>query len=177
HGLTQAVVFDEHGVMEQPSTVFRKRAVLLHRCSLKRENPELERMLKGSVALLEAEGIKGEREPLRLLELCVPEKPAVPGAAEPSPKEAIDRVFRAGHASMLTRFPETYRVSMYIRRTSNDPIRFVLGLDAVVTVLRDSFYAGRLEGGLLEGLGRLLAPNVKLYIFPMRAEVLREQLR
>jgi hypothetical protein len=177
HGLTPAVVFDEKGMMEQPSTVFRKRAVILHRCSMKRENPELERMLKGSVALLESEGIKTEREPLRMLELCVPESPAEPDAAGRAPTAAIDRVFRPGHASMLTRFPETYRVSMYIRRSSNDPIRFVLGLDAVVTVLRDSFYAGRLEGGLLEGLGRLLAPNVKLYIFPMRAEVLREQLR
>lgn len=175
HGLTQAVVFDEEGVMEQPSTVFRKRAVLVHRCSLKHENPELERMLDGSAALLESEGIKTEREPLRVLELCVPGTPE-DAAAE---KAAVDRVFRPGrgHASMLTRFRETYRVSMYIRRTSNDPIRFILGLDAVVTVLRDSFYAGRLEGGLLEGLGRLLAPNVKLYVFPMRAEVLREQLR
>lgn len=171
-GLTRAVVFDEQAKMEQPSSVFRKRGVLVHRCSMTRDNPELDRMLDGAVSMLEGEDLPGESEPLRLLEICTS------GGDESGEdgRAAIDRMFRPGHATMLTHFAETFRLSTLLRRYCTGPIRFVIGLDSVVTILRDSFYAEQLEGGLLEGLGRLLAPNTRLYVFPMPASVLRERL-
>lgn len=71
--------------------------------------------------------------------------------------------------------PATFRLSAFLRRNSPDPIRFVVGLDAVVTILRDRFYAG-ISGGLLEGLSKLLTPNTRLYVFSMPASLLRERL-
>lgn len=176
-GLTRAVVFDEQHRMEQPSTVFRKRALLIHRCSMKRDNTELDQMLHGAVSMLQAEGNTGELKPLCLLELSMPNDAADNDTPSGDRRAIIDRAFRPGHAAMLTSLPETFRVSTFVRRYSADPIRFVLGLDSVITILRDSFYAGRLEGGLLEGLGRVLSPNTKLYIFPMPAAILRERLK
>ena len=44
----------------------------------------------------------------------------------------------------------------------------------MIAVMRVAFYTGKLEGGLLEALGKLLSVGTKLYVFPMRAEVLRE---
>jgi len=175
-GLTHAVVFDECGRMEQPSTVFRKRALLIHRCSRYRENPQLDAMLRESVALFRTEGIGCEREPLLLLELAATTNAAERAESKDKVHARIDRVFRPGYATVLTSFAETFRVSTFLRRYSPEPIRFVFGLDTMINVLRDSFYTGKLDGGLLEALGRLLAPNTKLYVFPMPAEVLREQL-
>lgn len=177
NALTHAVVFDEQGLMEQPSTVLRKRAVLIHRCSMKRDNPELDRMLRESVAMIKAEGLCAEREPLRILEVAPAGGPPGEQLAGPERRVRIDRVFKPGHAAMLTRFTETFRVSMFVRQHSPEPIRFLFGLDSIVTVLRNSFYTGQLEGGMLEALGRLLAPNTRLYVFPMPAPVLRERLK
>ena len=42
--------------------------------------------------------------------------------------------------------------------------------------MRAQFYTG-LTGGVLEALGQLLAPEVRLYVFSMPAAVLRERLR
>lgn len=174
-GLTHAVVFDESGRMEQPSTVFRKRGMLVHRCSLKRDNPELDAMMRGSAALLAAEGKAPERGPLPVLELCVAMPTGAQAGSADAVASAVDRVFRPGSATVLTDLPETFRLSAFLRRSSPDPIRFVVGLDAVVTILRDRFYA-EVSGGLLEGLGKLLTPNTRLYVFSMPASVLKERL-
>jgi len=174
-GLTHAAVFDENGRMEQPSTVFRKRALLVHRGSMKRDNPELDHMLRDAVAGLEEEGVTTERGPLFLLELSVPDIASTRDMSSQERRAGIDRVFRPGHAAMLTRFVQTFHVSTFLRRYTTDPIRFVFGLDSMITILREHFYKD-VDGGLLEGLGRLLAPNTRLYIFPMSADVLRQRL-
>ncbi len=174
-GLTRTVLFDEEARMEQPSTLLRKRAILVHRCSMTRDNPELDRMLREAAALFASEGIACDREPLRLLELSIADGVAPSPVTSRDRRASIDRVFRPGHASMLTNFTETFRVSAYLHRHASSQIRFVLGLDSVVTILRDAFYK-EIEGGLLEGLGRMLTPNTKLYAFPMAAATLRSRL-
>jgi len=175
-GLTSAVVFDEHGNMDQPSSVFRKRSLLVHRCSLRRDNPELEPMMRGAAALLASEGITTERGPLPLLEVSVAGDDSTNPASTHGFRASVDRVFQPGHASMLTNCAETFRVSTCLRRYSADPIRFVFGLDSVVTILREHVYK-EIGGGVLEGLGRLLTPNTKLYAFSMAADTLRERLK
>ena len=77
---------------------------------------------------------------------------------------------------MLPRWAETYELTRYIRRYSAEPLRFIVGLDIVVQMLRRHFY-NRIDGGLLEGLGHLLAPNVRVYVFSMPAQILRQRLR
>jgi hypothetical protein len=174
-GLTQAVVFDEHERMEQPSTVFRKRGLLVHRCSMRRDNPELERMLAGAIRMLKAETPDAENEPLALLELSISGVLGEGRAESPDVRARLDRIIQPGRGAMITNYPENFRISGYLRRYSNEPVRFVVGLDSVVTMLGEQFYAG-IDGGVLEGLGRLLAPNVRIYVFSMPAKLFRERV-
>src|SRR6185295_6995068 len=66
----------------------------------------------------------------------------------------------------VTDFPETYLLSRYLQRHTTESVRFVLSIAAAAKVLQETFYQN-LPGTLLEGLGRLLASNVKLYVAPM----------
>jgi len=66
-------------------------------------------------------------------------------------------------------FPETYLLSRYLRRYSTEPVRFVMSVATAAKVMHEVFYQD-LPGTLLEGLGRLLATNVKLYVAPMPRE-------
>ena len=66
-------------------------------------------------------------------------------------------------------FPETYLLSRYLRRYSTEPVRFVMSAATAAKVMHEVFYQD-LPGTLLEGLGRLLATNVKLYVAPMPRE-------
>jgi hypothetical protein len=73
-------------------------------------------------------------------------------------------------------FPETYLLGRYLRRYSTEPVRFVMSIAAAAKVLHETFYQD-LPGTLLEGLGRLLATNVKLYVAPMPHEAFKAALR
>jgi hypothetical protein len=82
---------------------------------------------------------------------------------------------RPGHGAMVTNLQETFRLSECLRRYTTDPLRFVLGLDAGVTILRDHFYKS-VDGGMLEGLGRMLTANTRLDVFAMSSAAFRERL-
>jgi hypothetical protein len=66
-------------------------------------------------------------------------------------------------------------LSRYLRRYSVEPLRFILTAATVVKTLDESFYQD-LPGNLLEGLGRLLAANVKAYVAPMSHGAFRAAL-
>jgi hypothetical protein len=67
---------------------------------------------------------------------------------------------------IVTDYPETYHLSDYLRRHSTEPVRFIMGVAAAAKTLHEVFYQD-LPGTLLEGVGRLLATNVKIYVAPM----------
>src|SRR3954452_5632417 len=73
-------------------------------------------------------------------------------------------------------FAETYTLIEYLRRYTSEPIRIVMGISALARLLAEEFYT-KLPGSLLEGLGRLLATNVKVYAQPMPRAVFEEALR
>jgi hypothetical protein len=149
--------------------------LLVYRGSTKGANPELDAMLRESLALLCAESKSQKREPLTMLELSGAGADLTSEESRKALRPRIDVAFRPGNATMLTQFAETFRLSTYLRRYSEEPIRFALGLDALITILQESFYK-EVGGGLLEGLGKLLARNTKLYVFPMATEVLIARL-
>ena len=174
-GLTRAVVFDEQGKMEQPSSVFRKRGLVVHRCSLTRDNPEMERMLASTGRMLKREAPQLEHEPLAILEMSVAGVLNEPDQGREGARSRMDWLVRPRHAALVTNYAETFHISGFLRRYTADPVRFVTGLDGVVTMVREQFYTG-VTGGVLEGLGRLYAPDVKVCVFSMPAGVFWQRL-
>jgi hypothetical protein len=84
-------------------------------------------------------------------------------------------MFELEQPVLLTRFPAIYHLTSYLRRYTQEPMRFVLGASTLVRLFHDAHYAD-LMGGMLEALGRLLADNVKIYVFPMEMEAFRSAL-
>src|SRR3954452_12980744 len=70
---------------------------------------------------------------------------------------------------IASNLPETYLLSSYLRRYSTEPLRFVMSVAAAAKIMHERFYQD-LPGTLLEGLGKLLATNVRLYVAPMPRE-------
>jgi len=173
-GLARAVLFRPDGVLVQPADLLRKRPLVIERGLFERITPLHAQMLEEANAKLRDE-VNSEREPLSLPELSV--KP-VQGREAPDEEEAQRRVsglLEMGHPVLLTRFPEIYHMTAYLRRHTREPARLVLGASTLIQVLHSAFYA-ELAGGLLEALGRLLAENVKLYSFPMQVDTCQRLL-
>jgi hypothetical protein len=112
-----------------------------------------------------AEGTTFEREPLSLLELTIHNVSRVENLSASAMLACIERLVPSGSV-IVTDYPETYLLSRLSAPSLTEPVRFVLGVAAAAKTMQPAFYQS-LPGTLLEGLGRLLATNVKLYVAPM----------
>jgi hypothetical protein len=163
--MAHAVIFDRQGKLVEPSGVLRKRPLVVMRGSF--SHPEFfdPALFQAANRQLLAEGTAFERQPAVLLEMTIQHVSSEETPDVPTMLESIEQLTRHGFV-IVTDYPETYLLSRYLRRHSTEPVRFIMGVAAAAKVLHENFYAG-LPGTLLEGLGRLLATNVKIYVAPM----------
>lgn len=173
--MSRAIVFGGGGVPVEPASVIRKRPILIMRGTC--QHPELLEagMLHAAERRLAAEGVRFERDPVALVEMSIHHA----DRTEAPPAEAMLRCVRQARPqgpTIVSDFPETYLLSRYLRRYSTEPVRFVLSIAAAVKIMQETFYQD-LPGTLLEGLGRLLATNVKLYVAPMPRKAMAQALR
>jgi hypothetical protein len=161
--MTHAVVFDSQGKVVEPSSVLRKRPLLVMRGRF--SHPEVfdPGLFQAANQQLLAEGAPLEREPATLLEMTIHHVSCDETLAAPEMLACIQQLTPRGFV-IVTDYPETYLLSGYLRRHSTEPVRFIMGVAAAAKTLHEFFYQART---LLEGLSRLLATNVKLYIAPM----------
>lgn len=166
--MAHALVFGTTGRVVEPSSVIRKRPLVVMRGTF--SHPELvdTALLQSGLDALLAEGEPFERNPVALVEVSI--RPV----SDTSDVSVDDMLAMIAELSprwplIVSNYPETYLLSRYLRRYSVEPVRFVLSVAAAAKVMHTSFYE-TLPGALLEGLGRLLATNVRLYVSPMRRE-------
>ena len=166
--MAHAVVFDTQGKVVEPSSVLRKRPLLVMRGSF--SHPELfdPGLFQAANRQLLAEDTPFEREPAVLFEMTIHHVSGDETLAAPEMLACIQQLTRHGFV-IVTDYPETYLLSRYLRRHSTEPVRFIMGVAAAAKIMHEVFYQG-LPGTLLEGIGRLLATNVKLYVAPMPRE-------
>ncbi len=173
-GLAQAVLISVDGTLVQPSDVIRKRPLVVERGMFMHTFPYHRQMLEESLRRLRQEE-ECERDPILLPELSVN---PVAGLEAPDEAETLRRLSELrglGQPILLSRLPEAYHLTTYLRRYTSEPMRFVFGVSTWVQILHNAQYHN-LMGGLLEALGKLLAGRVKLHIYPMPAEVYRAAL-
>ena len=68
-----------------------------------------------------------------------------------------------------------YNMKALVSRYTQAPVRFAVGLSLMIQAFEGIY--GNLEGRLLEALARLLAQNVRIYVYPMRSAELCERLK
>jgi hypothetical protein len=161
--LTPAVLFDPDGRVAIPSEALYKRSVL---------------GMRGEFHPVVGEGMKRFDHARDLFaEKCAAGKPAILMAEMTMSAivnedvidtadflERVNRLTGLGFHVLISEFFRYFRVRQYLARHSQEPVAFVLGVDGFARIMHEKFYEG-LEGGILEGLGRLFPPGTTAYIF------------
>jgi hypothetical protein len=163
--MSHTIVFDNTGRVVEPSSLLRKRPLLVMRGTFDKAELLDPAPLQSACRMLVMENGPFEREPVTLTELSIH---PVTRSKEVSLDEMLEciRQLTPSGPVMVSDYPETYLLARYLRRHSTEAVRFVLSVAAAAKTLHEAFYQN-LPGTLLEGLGRLLATNVKLYVAPM----------
>jgi hypothetical protein len=175
NGLANAVLFDADGALTQPSELLRKRAILLERGLF--AHPDAREAARVNMALqtLRSEFPNLDRDPVALYELTI--QPAR-GETVPEDDQLLQRIeplHATGAPVAITRFKDWYRLTQYLRRYTTQPLRFAVGISTLVELFNPLHYRD-LVGGMLEAMGKLLADNVRVYVYSMPPDVFRERL-
>jgi hypothetical protein len=171
-----ALIFDQSGNLVEPSSVLRKRPLVLDRVRLERVESWESRMLTAATAQLRLEDRQSEHEPRSVVEISIhPLKPDPnQSLGIPDLVAGLDQLESLAPV-IISSFPQTYHLVSYLRRQTLEPIRLVMGVSGLGKLFSEQYYQA-LPGTLLEGVGRVLASNVRLYVYPMSIDDCRKAL-
>ncbi len=167
-GLTDAAMIGPNGEMLQPSSVIRKRPVLVQRGSFRPVCNTNMDILKCARARFEQEpDVDGERI-LELMEITMSNLMADDGGIEPRDFLArADLLTASGMTVLISDFSRFYRLAAYIARYTSEKVGVMLGAANLERVFDEQYYED-LAGGILEAMGRLFKNDLKLLIYPCR---------
>ncbi len=166
-GLTGAAMFAANGEVLQPSEALRKRALLVQRGRFRPVTHVNVDMLQCSLRQFSAEHNIASEDVLPVLEI------SMHNLKEDSDVCLEDFVSRAevaattGCTVMISDFREYHRLAAYLSRYTSAPIGLALGLATLRSLFDEQYYTD-LDGGILEGLGRLFRQQLKLLVYPLK---------
>lgn len=164
--LTDAVMFKADGETVQPAEVFYKKALLVERGSFRPVTYATNDMLDGARRVFLAHCECSQDEVVVLMEMTL-ENLLADGQVNHADFLARVDVLRAlGRNVLISKFGEYYRLAGYLFRYTNRAIGLVMGVPSFREILNEKYYS-KLEGGILEALGRMFKGRLKLYVYPM----------
>jgi hypothetical protein len=174
-GYAEAVVFPADNQLVPPNELLYKRALVLEPGRFDGATSLHADLIQKTLAHLPGKELMESKGGLGLFCLSVAGRNALDGKV--SVQEILQHVVtlqRLGYGVMLFRSQELYSMSAFANRYTKSQIHFAIGLTLLVRVLQDSYT--ELAGTLLEGIARLFRQNVRLCVYPMTPEELRERI-
>ena len=176
YGLTNAVVFGDNGKVLQPSELFYKKNVILHRGSFRPfTKVNLDMVENATVAFKEDQ--ESNQSLVTVMEITMRNL-----LLHNKDIDLDDFLFRVdtinalGYPVLVSNYFQYYRLSAYLRRFTQENIGLALGINSLIDILDQRHYED-LDGGILESFGRLFKSKVKLYIYPMQGNAYAKFLK
>ncbi|MEI7963388.1 MAG: TonB-dependent receptor [Verrucomicrobiota bacterium] len=168
-GLAQAVLFRGDGEVIQAADAFYRKPLLVERGSFRPVTNVAYDMMEcaHSMFLLE-EDLSGEK-PEIVLEITMKNLMSSGQLDLQDFLDRIDMLGAMGRTVLISNYGEFYRLIQYLRRYTDRSIGLPLGIPSLHEIFDEKYY-GNLDGGILEGLGRLFKKGVRLYVYPTKDE-------
>ena len=168
-GLARALLFDATGRPDQPSTVLRKRSLIVEGSDGGAEAVDPRTLVAAAFAQLDCEE-RPELKPMLLLDVRLQSLTSI-GADAATVGDRLRRL--AARAPILvTDQSVLHPVVEYLRRYTSGPIRMVTSVAVFADLMSGTYET--LPGALLESLGKLLVEDVRLYIHPVPVRTFQE---
>ena len=175
-GLAEAVLFGRDGVQQPPTEIFRKRPAIIKRTSMRYSSTVDTVGFAAAGHKLSEELDESAKSPLNVTEFSIN---SVHAGSRGETVEFLDHVRELVDQhewTMVTRLRQSYKLSRYIRRYSQQPLRFLMGISTFAMLLSDKFYVDS-DDDLLQATGKLFSNGVKAYIQPMSLADIRQHLK
>jgi len=168
-GLAQAVLFRGDGEVIQAADAFYRKPLLVERGSFRPLTNVANDMLECGRTMFQVEEDLGDEQPEILLEITMKHLMRSGQLDLQDFLDRVDMLGALGRTVLISNYGEYYRLIHYLRRYTDRPIGLPLGVPTLEGIFDEKYYAN-LDGGILEGLGRLFKKGVRLYIYPTTNE-------
>jgi hypothetical protein len=179
-GFAEAVFFPSKGPAVPPTEALYKKALVLAPGYFGHGDPSHSqvhmRLLASAIQDLQKELGDTKVSPAGFF--CLTAAPITRDEPVPEVPDLLRRInalLAAGGDVLLFRQSELYNMKALVSRYTEAAVRFAVGLSLMIQAFEGIY--GNLEGRLLEALSRLLAQNVRIYVYPMSSAELREKLK
>jgi hypothetical protein len=168
-GLAQAVLFRGDGEVIQAADAFYHKPLLVERGSFRPMTNVANDMLQcGHAMFLLEEDLHGE-QPEILLEITMKHLMRSGQLDLQDFLDRVDMLGALGRTVLISNYGEYYRLIQYLSRYTDRAIALPLGVPTLQEIFDEKYYVN-LDGGILEGLGRLFKKGVRLYVYPTKDE-------
>jgi hypothetical protein len=165
HAFTDSAMFTADGEVVQPAEVLYQRPILIERGRFRPVNLLSWDLLEKALDQFRAEpDVMGE-QPISLVEISVRDLPSRQGKDERDFLDRVDVLRALGQTVLISNHGAYYRLVEHMARYTQKKIGIALGVPALTGLLDDRHYED-LPGRTLESVGRLLARNVRIYVYP-----------
>ena len=166
-GLTDASMFTPDGEVVQPAEILYKRPVLVERGSFRPVTNTTLDMLERASVKFRREFQESAASPCIVMEMSLRNLLAENRIDHADFLARADILCALGKNVMITSFAHYYPLAAFLRRYTDQPIVFALGVPNLREIVDERYYSD-LEGGILEFLGCLFRRSVKLYVYPSK---------
>ena len=164
-GLANAVLFNADGDVVQAADKFHNKPLLVERGSFRPVTLLANDMLDCALQLfLKNEQLQGE-QPEILMEITMSNLLREGALDHQDFIDRVDMLSALGRTVLISNYGEYHRLIQYLTRYTTKSIGLPLGIPSLYEIFDEKYYLG-LEGGILEGLGRLFKKGVQLYVYP-----------
>ncbi len=164
-GLTRATLFRSDGEVVQAADAFYKKPLLVERGSFRPVTHLANDMLDCACRMFEKEEqVRGTR-PEILMEITMKNLLSTGHLDLRDFLDRVDMLGALGRTVLISNYGEFHRLVNYLSLYTDKMIGLPLGIPGMHELFEEKFYTD-LEGGILEGLGRLFKTGVKLYAYP-----------
>lgn len=165
-GLTDTALFRADGGVVSAADAFYKKPLLVERGSFRPVTLVTNDMLDcARTMFLREESVKNE-EPEILMEITMKNLLARGELDFRDFLNRVDMLRTVGRTVLISKYGEYHRLVRFLTRYTDRMIGLPLGIPALAEIFEEEYY-NDLEGGFLEGLGRLFKKGVKLYVYPL----------
>ena len=165
-GLSSAILFSPEMKILNPGDAFFRQALVLERGHFRPiTNSHLDVMEKG-IEQFKTEFGKSTK-PLPVFEISMH---SLDESAEE--QDFLDRVHgltALGFHVLVSKFFLFHQLKNYLRSVTSEPIAMLIGANLLDRLFEEKHYKD-LDGGLLEGLGRLMDDDTKVLVYPSKTD-------
>jgi hypothetical protein len=171
-GLAEAIMFSPKNEILNVSDAVYGKALLIQRGTFRPVTTTHIDVIQKGVAQLRAEvkAIEGkDLEVLPVMELTMHNLLSDGDVNEKDFLERVEMLTSLGYHVMISNFRLFYTLKRFIRRYNQNLLALIIGASHLDKLFQESHYKN-LEGGLLEGLGKLLEQKTKVYVYPHKTQ-------